>query len=390
MEQPNYKSTLHACYLGYITQALVVNLAPLLFVIFREKFELSYTMLGSIVMANFITQLLVDALAIKFIDRFSRRSAAVAAHALVAAGMVLLAFLPGILSRPYVGLIISCIVFAVGGGLIEVLVSPIVDSLPSEAKASSMSLLHSFYSWGQVLVIVLSTAVLAIIDSDLWFVLPLAWALLPIFTLVKFTKVPLVPPIKESERIPLKSLVGSKVFFVALILMVCSGASEQAMGQWASLFAEKGLGISKTLGDLLGPCLFAVMMGAMRTLYGIKGQNINMHKVLAVCTALCIPSFVIAALVPVPALALFGCALCGVSVALMWPGMLCLVSARYPLGGTAMFAILALGGDLGCAAGPWLTGFVADHSSLNAGLLAAIAFPALMLVGLFALRPSKN
>ena len=386
MDSTNYKSTLHACYLGYITQALIVNLPPLLFVIFREKFNLSYTMLGSIVMIIFMTQLVTDALAVKFADRLGHRAGAVLAHALAAAGMVMLAFLPRVTPQPFVGLVVSSVVFAVGGGLIEVLVSPIVESLPSEAKASSMSLLHSFYSWGQVLVIVLSTLALSAIGHDLWFLLPLVWALLPLFTLVKFTRVPLVPPLEESQRMPLGKMLTSKIFLLALLLMVCSGASEQAMAQWASLFAEKGLGISKTLGDLLGPCIFAIMMGIMRTMYGIKGQKVNIHKVLVICTVLCVPSFVITAIVPIPALALFGCALCGISVSLMWPGMLSLTAAGYPSGGTAMFAILALGGDLGCSVGPWLTGVVADFKDLNAGLLAAIVFPLVMLAGLFVLK----
>ena len=388
MNRINYKSTLHACYLGYITQALIVNLPPILFVIFKDEFGLTYTMLGSLVMALFVTQLVTDALAIKFVDKIGQRAAAVFAHALAAAGMVLLAFLPRALPRPFIGLLVSCIVYSIGGGLIEVLVSPIVESLPGEAKASAMSLLHSFYSWGQVLVITLSTIALFIIGHDLWFMLPLAWALLPFFTLFKFAKAPLVPPVEEGKRTPLKSLFSSKIFMLAILLMVCSGASEQAMAQWASLFAERGLGISKVFGDLLGPCIFAIMMGIARTLYGIKGQKINMHKTLVICSALCMLSFVVTAVVPVPAIALLGCALCGLAVSLMWPGMLSLTAARYPSGGIAMFAILALGGDLGCAVGPWLTGIVADKSSLNIGLLAAIVFPAALLIGL-ALLPLK-
>ncbi len=386
MNKVNYKGTLYACYLGYITQALIVNLPPILFVIFRDKFGLTYTMLGSLVMVIFVTQLVTDALAIKFVDKIGQRAAAVLAHALAAIGMILLAFLPRVLPQPYIGLIISSIVFAIGGGLIEVLVSPIVESLPGEAKASAMSLLHSFYSWGQVLVIILSTVALLLIGHDLWFVLPLVWALLPIFTLFKFTKVPLVPMEEESKRTPLKTLITSRIFLLALLLMVCSGASEQAMAQWASLFAEKGLGISKTLGDLLGPCLFAVMMGIVRTLYGTKGQKINIYKTLIISSALCMLSFVITAIVPIPAVSLLGFALCGLTVSLMWPGMLSLTAAGYPSGGTAMFAIMALGGDLGCAVGPWLTGIVADKSTLNMGLLAAIIFPAVMLIGLAVLK----
>ena len=372
--------------MGYITQALIVNLPPILFVIFKDKFNLTYTMLGSLVMVNFVTQLITDALAIKFVDKIGLRTSVVLAHALAAIGMVLLAVLPQMLPEPYIGLVLASVVFAIGGGLIEVLVSPIVESLPGDAKASAMSLLHSFYSWGQVLVIVLSTAALLLVGHDLWFLLPLVWAALPLTTLFRFLKVPLIPLDAGGKQTPLKALFSSKFFLLAVLLMVCSGASEQAMAQWASFFAEKGLGISKAPGDLLGPCLFAVMMGIMRTLYGIKGEKMNIHKVLVICSALCILSFILTALVPIPAISIFGCALCGLTVSLMWPGMLSLTAAGYPAGGTAMFAMMALGGDLGCSMGPWLTGVVADGSTLNMGILAAIIFPAAMLIGLHILK----
>jgi len=387
MEKKNYKSTLYACYLGYITQALIVNLPPILFVVFKDKFGLSYSKLGFLVVVIFVTQLVVDALAIMFVDKIGQRISAVIAHIFAAVGMIALAFLPRFMAESYIGLVIASMLFAIGGGLIEVLVSPIVESLPGDAKASAMSLLHSFYSWGQVLVIVISTVALLLLGQDLWFLLPLAWSILPIITLFLFAKVPLMPPQEESKRTPLKTLITSKIFLVALLLMVCSGAAEQAMGQWSSLFSEKALGISKTLGDLLGPCLFAVMMGIVRTLYGIKGQKINIHKTLVFCSIACMLSFVITALVPIPAIALIGCSLCGLSVSLMWPGMLSLTAEGYPSGGTAMFAIMALSGDLGCSVGPWLTGVVADTSNLNIGLLTGIIFPAVMFVGLMILKP---
>jgi len=390
MDSINYKSTLHACYLGYITQALIVNLPPLLFVVFQEKFGLSYTMLGSLVLIVFVTQLTVDALAIKFVDKIGQRISAVMAHAFAAVGMVTLAFLPRVLPSPYLGLVISSILFSIGGGLIEVLVSPIVESLPSEAKASSMSLLHSFYSWGQVLVVILSTLALSFVGQDLWFLLPLVWSLLPLFNFFNFMRVPLMPPIEESQRIPLKTLFKSKIFLIALLLMVCSGASELAMSQWSSLFAEKGLGITKTLGDILGPCMFAVMMGIVRTWYGVKGQKINIQRFLKVCSVLCMASYIITALSPIPVISLLGCALCGLSVSLMWPGMLSITAAGYPTGGVAMFAVLALGGDLGCSIGPQFTGIIADSSNLNWGLLASIIFPTIMLIGLILLQSIIN
>jgi MFS family permease len=288
MNETNYKSTLHACYLGYITQALIINLPPLLFVVFQEKFGLSYTMLGSLVATVFVTQLIVDALAIKLVDKIGQRISVVMAHLFAAAGMIAMAFLPRVFPSPYMGLITASVLFSVGGGLIEVLVSPIVESLPGEAKASAMSLLHSFYSWGQVLVIILSTSALLLVGQDMWYLLPLVWSLLPLYNFFKFRKVPLVPSPEESKRTPLRTLFRSKIFLLALLLMICSGAGEHSMGQWASLFAEKGLGISKALGDILGPCLFAIMMGIARTWYGIKGQKTNIHTALTVCSALCV------------------------------------------------------------------------------------------------------
>lgn len=405
MPQPNYKSTLRACCLGYVTQAAVVNLAPLLFVIFQQRYGLSFTMIGSLVLFNFVVQLTVDAVAIKFVDRIGYRASVMIAHGFSAAGLLLLGILPHVMPA-YAGMLVAVFLYAIGGGLIEVLISPIVDSLPGDAKASTMSLLHSFYSWGQVVVVALSTLLLQIIGHSLWFILPMLWAILPFANLFYFLRVPLIPPVEDGQRMPLKKLLTSRIFVVAMLLMVCSGAAEQAMSQWASLFAETGLGISKVVGDLLGPCIFAVMMGIGRTLYGIRGQQLNLQSALSVSAVLCIVSYLLTALVPIPAVALLGCALCGLSVSLMWPGMLSLSSAGYPTGGTAMFAILALCGDLGCSAGPWLTGFVSDaaqkssvivnwgadmgnapaQTGLKVGMLAAILFPLVMLFGILYMR----
>ena len=405
MPQPNYKSTLRACCLGYVTQAAVVNLAPLLFVIFQQRYGLSFTMIGSLVLFNFVVQLTVDAVAIKFVDRIGYRASVMIAHGFSAAGLLLLGILPHVMPA-YAGMLVAVFLYAIGGGLIEVLISPIVDSLPGDAKASTMSLLHSFYSWGQVVVVALSTLLLQIIGHSLWFILPMLWAILSFANLFYFLRVPLIPPVEDGQRMPLKKLLTSRIFVVAMLLMVCSGAAEQAMSQWASLFAETGLGISKVVGDLLGPCIFAVMMGIGRTLYGIRGQQLNLQSALSVSAVLCIVSYLLTALVPIPAVALLGCALCGLSVSLMWPGMLSLSSAGYPTGGTAMFAILALCGDLGCSAGPWLTGFVSDaaqkssvivnwgadmgnapaQTGLKVGMLAAILFPLVMLFGILYMR----
>ena len=401
MKQYTFKNTLHACYLGYITQAIIVNLVPLLFVIFQTDFNISLEMIGRLVLLNFGTQLAVDVIAVNFADKIGYRVCAVLGHLCCAVGLVSIGLLPGLMADPYTGLVISVVIYAAGGGLIEVLVSPIVDSLPGDAKASAMSLLHSFYCWGQVLVVVVTTLLLRWIGSGMWFVLPVMWAAIPIYNIYLFLKVPLMPNLAKTERIPIRKLLMSKIFLVAMLLMMCAGASELAMSQWASLFAEKGLQISKTMGDLLGPCLFAVFMGIGRTVYGIWGHKINLKRTLILCSAMCVICYLVTALARNPIVSLMGCALTGLAVSLVWPGMLSLSAANYPVGGTAMFGILAVCGDLGCSVGPWITGIVADSAQnsgailqmgmqagwtaeqigLRAGILSAVIFPAVMLGG---------
>ncbi len=401
-----YKSTLHACYFGYITQAIINNLTPLLFIIFQNSYHISFEMLGRLILLNFGTQLIVDALAVKYVDRIGYRKSIVMAHFFSAAGLIALGTLPVLLPSPYTGLSIAVVIYAIGGGLIEVLVSPIVDSLPGEAKASAMSLLHSFYSWGQVAVVAITTLLLSVIGHGIWYILPIVWASIPIYNMFRFIKVPLVPGIPEHEKIPIKKLLSSKVFLTAMILMLCAGASELAMSQWSSLFAEKGLQVPKVVGDLLGPCLFGVLMGIGRTIYGIWGHKIPLFKALVASAALCVVCYLITVLVQIPAISLMSCALCGLAVSLMWPGVFSLTAERYPTGGTAMFGILAIFGDLGCSFGPWLTGFVSDiaqkssallqaahnqglrpeQMGLKAGLFVAALFPLIMLVGLLLFR----
>lgn len=406
MKPLTYRHTAHACYLGYITQAIINNLAPLLFIVFQEQFQISFSMIGSLIFVNFGSQLVIDALAVKFVDKIGYRPCIVAAHIMSALGLIALGTLPNLLPSPYLGLILSVLIYAVGGGLTEVLISPIVDSLPGEKKASSMSLLHSFYCWGHMLVVVLSTLALKVIGSGFWFLLPIFWAAVPICNTLRFLRVPLMPTVEEEELIGLRSLLSAKVFLIAMLLMICAGAAEQAMGQWSSLFAEKGLQIPKVMGDLLGPCLFALTMGLGRLLYGVFGANLNLNHCLSLCSVLCIGSYLLAALIQNPALSLMGCALCGFSVSLMWPGMLSFTARCYPKGGTAMFGVLAICGDLGCSIGPWVTGLVSDaaqktgmvaqwadkigvgleQAGLKAGLLAAVVFPVILLAGVLVMR----
>ena len=269
----NFKSTVFACYRGYITQGIVNNLSPLFFVLFQNKFGISYSLISALILCNFVTQVITDMLSVKYVDRIGYRKSAVIAHALAFLGLVMQGTLPNVLPAPYVGLVLATIVNGVGGGLIEVIISPIVDSCPGDAKASAMSLLHSFYCWGQVGVVLITTLLLRLIGEDLWFIIPILWSLLPLYNLFRFLKVPLMPTVPEEEKTPLKTLFTSKIFLMALLLMLCAGASELAMSQWSSLFAERALGVTKVIGDLLGPCLFAVFMGIGRTIYGVWGEK---------------------------------------------------------------------------------------------------------------------
>jgi len=403
---PDYKKTLHACYLGYITQAIVVNLAPLFFVIFQTDYGISYSKIGGLVLFTFAVQLCVDILMLKLLPKMGYRCGAVSAHIFSVIGLVLLGILPHLID-PYVGILISVFFYSIGGGLIEVVISPVVDSLPGDAKASGMSLLHSFYSWGQMIVVLLTTIVLRLIGDDLWQLIPFLWAILPLYNTFRFLKVPLIPiPAEQKKKSPL-GFLKSPVFILAFFLMICSGASEQAMAQWASLFAEKGLGVSKVVGDLLGPCLFAVFMSFGRTFYGIKGEKINLWGALFACSVLSIGCYLVTVFVNIPAVALFGCAFCGLGVSLMWPGMLSYTSYKYNYNaGPVMFGLLALGGDIGCSVGPWVTGAVSDlylelnqtaqiteninNNAIKMGLLASIVFPVMMVILLLIMRKVKG
>ena len=395
-ENRKYKKTLHACYRGYITQAIVVNLAPLFFIIFQDSYNVSFVTLGSIVLLNFVTQFTTDLVSIKFVEKVGYRVAAVMAHILSAVGLLLLGIMPHFL--PIVpALVIATLFYSVGGGLLEVLVSPIVDSLPGEAKESSMSLLHSFYCWGQVLVILLTTCLLFFIGNLNWYIIPILWAILPLYNLLTFLKVPIIPPLSSDERMPLKKLLSSKMFLVVLLLMMCAGASELALAQWASLFTEKALGVSKTIGDILGPCLFGVTMGIGRTVYGVYGHKIRLMRVLIISSGLCVCSYLLSALSQNPIFSFIGCSLCGLSVSLMWPGMLSFAAERIQTGGTAMFGIMAVGGDLGCSVGPWVVGVVSEMNirmgeaqALRSGILAAVIFPIVMLLGTLVLQKKRK
>ncbi len=401
-----YKHTLTACYAGYITQAIVNNLPPLLFLTFHNQFGISLEKIAVLISANFIMQIIVDIASSRIVEKIGVRKSMLLAHGCSAIGFSCMGVFPFILPDPFAGLLLAAAFNSVGGGLTEVLISPIVESLPGDEKASAMSLLHSFYCWGQVSVVLLSTLFFTVCGIDNWRILTALWAIIPFLNTFLFAKVPLCPFVEEGEtEIPLGKLFGSKVFLLLCLLMISAGASELAASQWASLFAEAGLKVTKTMGDLLGPCMFAVLMGIARLIYGIFGSKIRLVPVITASSVLCIFSYALMVFLPSPVLSLAGCALCGLSVGIMWPGVFSLAAEKYKSGGTKMFAILALAGDIGCSAGPGLVGiFVnlagngislvpavdAASAGLKTGLLFAAIFPLIMIVGMKLLSKVKT
>lgn len=382
--QLSHRHTILACYAGYVTQAIVNNFAPLLFLALSGEFGLSLADITLLTTVNFLVQLLVDLVSAGFVDRIGYRAAVVAAHAFSAAGLVSLGVLPHVLASPYLGLLLSVALYAVGGGLIEVLISPIVEGCPTDDKVAAMSLLHSFYCWGHVGVVLVSTGFFLAFGVGAWPALACAWALLPLANCLLFARVPIYPLVGEGEGMRVRDLLRTPAFWALVLLMVCSGASEQGMSQWASTFAEAGLSLPKAAGDVLGPCLFATLMGTSRALFGRAGERLPLERSIALCASLCVGAYLLAGLSSNPALGLLGCAACGLSVGIFWPGTFSLAARRMPRGGTGLFALLALAGDLGCSGGPTLVGLVAGacEGNLRPGLLAAAVFPALILVAL--------
>lgn len=386
-----YQKTLIACYLGFITQAIAANFAPLLFLTFHRTYQISLGRIAFISTAFFFTQLLVDLFCAKYVDRIGYRRSVIASEVFSAAGLIGLAFLPSLLPDPYVGILISVIIYAMGSGLIEVLVSPIVEACPFDNKDSVMSLLHSFYCWGSVGVILLSTIFFAIFGIENWRILACIWALIPLYNTFNFISCPIESLTEEGKGLSIRQLCHIPIFWIALILMVCAGASEISMAQWASAYVESALGISKSIGDIIGPCLFAVMMGMSRSFYGKYGENIDLMKFMIGSGALCLVCYLLSALAPLPFLNLVGCAVCGFSVGIMWPGTISIASKKIPLGGTAMFALLAMAGDLGGSVGPGIVGFVTQNANdnLKVGMLAGCVFPTVLVLSVLLLKRKR-
>lgn len=394
MSRPfSFKHTIVSCYIGFIVQAIIVNFVPLLFVTFQRHYDISLDKISMLVFVNFGVQLVIDLLAAKHVEKIGYRAAGIAAHTLACVGLASLSFLPDLMPDPYIGILLSVIIYAVGGGLLEVILSPIVEAAPTENKSAQMSLLHSFYCWGHVFVVIASTVYFALAGIENWRMLSIIWACIPLLNGVFFCFVPIRVLNEEGGgSMPFKKLFSMKRFWVLCLLMVCAGASEQAMAQWASAFAETGLQVDKTIGDLAGPCMFAIMMGSARTIYAAISEKVDLQAFMKGCCLLCIVSYLLAALSPIPILALIGCALCGLSVGILWPGTISMSTGICQGGGTAMFALLALAGDLGCSSGPALVGLVTGYSGgkLQSGLLLSIIFPLVLLLTLLSMRLKRR
>lgn len=400
-----YRHTRLGCYVSYIVQAIVNNLQPLLFLTYQQEFSVSLTQISLLITLNFAIQMGVDLLSAYFIDFLGYRVSMAAAQVLSAAGLVCLAVLPGLMA-PYAGLLIATVLCAVGGGLLEVLVSPLIEALPGDRKEQEMSLLHSFYCWGHVGVVLLTTGYFLLFGTASWRLLPLLWAVVPFLNTFLFLKTPLCSPDEQGRTMGPRQLFRLPLFWLMFLLMICSGASEQAMSQWASFFAEKGLQVSKTAGNLLGPCAFALLMGLNRLIF--SKRSVRIERAILRCSALCVLCYLVTIFSPWPLLSLLGCAVCGFSVGIMWPGVFSLSARKLPMGGTAMFALLALAGDIGCCAGPSAVGAVSDRliqsgavwqafsassqseAALKGGFLAALAFPLMLAVCMALINKNKK
>ena len=409
----NYTHTLYASYIGYITQAIINIFPPLVFIMFQKDFNISLTQIGLLSSFNFGIQMLIDFFAIKFIDKIGYRIPIVSAHIFAALGLFLLGILPFYI-EPYLGILICFFINAISGGLIEVLVSPIVEALPDKQKTKAMNILHSFYCWGSMLVVIVSTLYFNIFGIENWKYMSMIWAIIPFCNIFLFANVPLnvlkthEDNMKSDNTVSIRKLLSVKIVLVFVILMICAGASEQSIAQWVSLFAEVGLNVNKTVGDIFGACMFAFCMGIVRLIYGMKSESINIEKALIISSLFCVFGYIVTVFSPYPFLSLIGCGISGLSVAIMWPSVFSLASKTYNKGGTAMFAMLALAGDIGCSIGPGIVGIVSNNKNisdkfsavivnsdsiqigLKIGILFAIIFPVLMFVVLFLFKNRKR
>ena len=389
----NYKYTIYSCYTGYIVQAVINNINPIFFIIYQKQLGISLEKIGLLIAVNFGVQILVDFLSARYVDRIGYRKSMVFAHIFSALGIMGVGILPQILPSAFAGLLLATICNGIGGGLLEVMVSPIVEAAPSGEKEKAMSILHSFYCWGCIAFIALSTITLHFIGNDRWYLIPVAWAPLPFINGFLFTVVPINRLVEDGERLPARQLFRKKSFWLFVLLMICAGASEMGMSQWASYFAETGLHISKTWGDLFGACFFCLLMGLSRAFYGKKGDKIDLYRFMCGSCILCIIGYLLAVFAPSAVIGLIGCGICGLSVGILWPGTFSQAAGDCREGGTAMFAFLALAGDIGCMSGPELVNLgsgLLPEIGLKAGLFLAIIFPVVMLFTMRCIIKDKN
>lgn len=383
----SYGKTRIACYVGYTVQAIINNFLPILFIVFQEKYDLNYEQLGRIVFINFFIQIFADFLTPKIVKYIGYKGSAILCHGLAAFGLILVSILPNIIPDFYASLVIAVAFYAFGSGIIEVVISPMIEMLPLGKKGANMAFLHSFYCWGQAFTVLGTTALIFLLGFESWTLVPLAWAIVPLANMFFFMTVPVIEPESGEDKKTAKDMFKSREFFCFVVFMVCAGASEIAMSSWASMFAQKGLNVSKTVGDLLGPCAFAIFMGSGRIIGGVLSGRISYRKMIIFNNILCVGCYLGAALLKNPFLALIACAVCGFAVSISWPGTFSLAATRFPHGGTLMFSILALCGDLGCSSGPWLLGTVADITNLNTGFIVSCIFPiAMLIVAIFVLK----
>lgn len=390
MKNP-YRKTIYACFIGYIVQAIVNNFVPLLFLTLQSTYHIPLSKITMLVTINFGLQLLIDLVSVTFVDKIGYRASMLIAHICAAAGLVFLAFLPDITRDPFTGILTAVMIYAVGGGLLEVLVSPVVEACPTDNKEQAMSLLHSFYCWGHVGVVLISTLFFQLFGIGNWKILAVIWALVPLCNGIFFTRVPIASLIEEGQKgLSVRELAKQRIFWVFMLMMLCAGASEQAVSQWASTFAEMGLGVSKTIGDLAGPMAFAVLMGTARAFYGKYGEKLDLDRFMIGSSILCMVSYLCISFIPNPVFGLIGCGVCGLSVGIMWPGTFSKAAASVPKGGTALFALMALAGDLGCSGGPTVVGMISStfDDDLRKGIFATICFPLLLLLGILLCKRS--
>ncbi len=385
-----YTKTKIACHIGYVVQAIINNFLPLLFIIFNTQYYLNYEQLGRLLFVNFFVQLVVDAFTPVVVKKIGYRGASIACHGLATVGLCMLGILPWLFPQHiYTCLVAAIIVYASGSGIIEVCISPIVEMLPGDKKGADMAFAHSFYCWGQMFTVLVSTLLIALIGQSHWHIIPIFWAIIPLFNMFNFMRVPIVEQPEESVSKTANTLFKDRDFWIFIVIMVCAGASEITMAEWASIFTQQALGVSKTVGDLLGPCAFAICMGSGRVIFGLFDGKFNPKIALIINNILCVLCYIGVAVLKQPTLSLVACALCGFSVSLSWPGTYSMSARHFTNGGTLMFSVLALSGDLGCSIGPWIMGIVANNTNLQTGFLVSAIFPAIMVIALPFLRKQK-